>query len=611
MNDPFEKQDNADAQSNREQQRRRAVEYVRRFMKKSDDYRRPFLSLANQAREQYRCWDAVAKSITQRANLKLPYAYLIVETEVPQLTEIFLKEESPFKFKGERASDMVFQDPMSDFFGNQLQDMKFPVKFISFTKGGLIDGTAVAKVPYKYKEALVAKRSIVTDVFGISYPSKSIDLEVLYDGPDFEPIKLDDFFPDWTSRVPGDIESMRGCVHRVYKNKHEIVTNAKRDLPDGRTVGMYENVKELDASLNAKGCAAWGDPYYKIDQGANNVSDADKNKPIEVWEYWGLFDPKGDGKYEEYVIAIANGDVVLRMDPNFYDYKLKPFVAFVNVPQDNEFYGVSELFAVRGLIKEATALRNARLDQVSLAVNRMYVVDRAGGVTANSLYARPNGIIWANDVNAVRELNPPEVPASSYREIQEISSEIQAVVGSSAGPGLTEAGRVFGRSATGASMVSNIAGSRIAAKARMMSEGMFKPFAKIMMMTNAQFVTEDQWVKVSDPNSPNPFVMLPQQAFHCNYAFDITTSLETDSAMEGQKLQQAVQFFQAAEQTQPGTIKWDVVFQAIGRNLLGKQVKNFVRSDAERQQLMAQGAAAEQMANAQIGATAPGTGEGY
>jgi hypothetical protein len=42
--------------------------------------------------------------------------------------------------------------------------------------------------------------------------------------------------------------------------------------------------------------------------------------------------------------------------------------------------------------------------RVNLSIYRMYVVDRAAGIKARSIFSRPNGIIWSNDVNGIREL---------------------------------------------------------------------------------------------------------------------------------------------------------------------------------------------------------------
>jgi hypothetical protein len=598
--DPYNRVKSEDSQE--PDKRRRATEMVRRFMRRSDEYRRPFLELAEKASALYRCWEATSKSAINRANLRLPYGYLIVETEVPQTANAFLKFKPPFKLKGRTVSDMQWENDVTDFFGMQLDQMNFGPKFLSFLKSETIEGTAIAKVPYKYKEQVITRRVTQVDpMFGIPIAMKQKQLETMFDGPDFEYVPLADFFPDWSVRTPGDVEAMRGCVHRTWKTLPELKSSERRGEK-----GTYSNLDELERSLTHKGCDAWKDPYYKSNEYGTSREDSDaKKKPIEIWEYWGLFDPNNDGSFVEHIVTIANGDVVIRCEENFYDYRFKPFVASVNVPQPGEFYGASELFAVQGSIKEATALRNARLDQINLAVNRQWVVDRAAGINARALYARPNGIIWANDVKGIQPLPPPEVPASAFREVQELGSEIQQTAGSNAGPSLSEAGRVFGRSATGASFVSGISASRSAVKTKLLSDTFFRRLVKIMMMTNAQFVTDEQWVRSNDPNRPNPFTQLPSDAFHCDYDFEVLAGVEADPQDEFQRLQTSMQFFQVAESTQPGIIKWDAVFDQIGRDLLGRGYKKFVRSDQERQQLQMQNMMNEQSANAMAGQMAP------
>lgn len=595
MSDPFEKSDDIQEKSHR------AVDTVREFMRRSEDYRRPFLDLAASARAQYTVWESVSKSITQRANLRLPYAYLIVESEAPQIVDAFLKESPLFKLKGIEASDFGPDQVLTDFMSQQLGKMQFPIKFVAFVKNLLLDGTAVAKVPYRFEEKLVTKRSRIQDpLLGISIPSKTQELVTTFDGPDLENIPLEDFFPDYGNPQPGEIQAMRGCAHRTRKTLSELKSFEKKN---GQ--GIYSNLDELEQSVSSKGCNAWKDPYYKTEYSSDDFSK-DLKKPIEVWEYWGLFDPTGNGDFYEYVITIANGDVEIRCEVNPYDYQHKPFVAAVNVLQPDEFYGVSELFAVRGLIKEATALRNSRLDQANLTVNRMWVVDKNSGINGKTLYARPNGIIYTNDMNGIRELPAPELPASSYKEIESLSSEIQQSAASTGGGGaFADAARAFGRSATGASFISSVAASRSGLKTRIISEITLKPLCQLMMQTNAQFVSDEQWVRISDPNSPNPFATLDVSAFHTNYDFEIATVIDENEAVKLQKYQQFMQIAQVAEGSQPGTINWAPVFEAIGRSLLGREVKRFVRSDQERMMMMYQSEMATQAANAQIGAAAP------
>ena len=594
-NEPFEKREEQGVP-----RKRRAREMVFDFMQRSQKYREPWLELAHKADHLYSVWESAGKSLTHRANLRLPYAYQVIETEAPRVVDAFLSAEPFFKIRGRYRDDMAWEDTLTDFCAMQLDQMDFASKFVTFVKSLLKLGTSVAKVPYRFEEREVVQR--VQDVDPLTGDSVQVKIrapQVMYDGPDWENIPLRDFFPDWASRRPGDIAAMRGCVHRTYRTLAEL-----------RASGRYENLEELERSVSAKGCdRAWLSPWWS-DRWAGQEHEKAKKKPIELWEYWGLFDASGKGDFEERIIVVANGDVVIRDEENFYDQQFKPFIASVNVVHEDEFYGVSELFAIQGLIKEATRLRNSRLDQINLAVNRMWVVDRAAGVNSQALYSRPNGIVWANDINSVRELPPPEVPASSFREVETINNEIQTTTATASGPELSAAGKTFGRSATGANLVANIANSRISLKARMVSELALKPLGRIMLKTNAQFVSEDQWVRSGDPDRPDPFSVLPKDAFHTAYDFEIVTNIEADKAQEAQNLQMFVQFAQVAEQSQPGTINFEPVFEAVGRALLGRHVKKFTRSAEERQLLQAQQLAQEQAANAELGANAQQPNEG-
>ncbi|NDG29270.1 hypothetical protein EB118_04105 [bacterium] len=600
MKNPFDKDMTETPERDKELH---AVRVVRAFMKKSDEYREPHIEIARKSREIYENWSPSSKSMVQRANLKLPFGFTIIETQTPQIIDIFFRGGSVIQFRGQGAEDAKFEDAMTDFHIHQFEEMGFQPKTAAFIKAMLLDGTAFAKVPYRYKEIETMRRfSQVDPLSGVTVSTKRPVTEVLFDGPDLEVIPIYDFFPDWTVKKPGDVAAMRGCVHRTFKTLASLQNNP-----------LYKNTEELEYSVSAKGADAWSRPYYsdaykdEFDKLNDNEEGIKEEGPIEVWEYWGLFDPKDDGNFEEYIIVVANGDVVLRCEPNFYDYKFKPFVACPNYLRESEFYGVPELMAVRSLIKEANTLRNARLDNINLSVNPMWIADRAAGINTKSLFSRPNGVIWTNDVNAIRPLPPMDPSIGSREEMAFIQNDIQnATAMVNAAPVASNLGKQFGRSATGVNFIQSFASSRISLKARMLAEMYFKPVAKIMLLTNRQFVTEEKWVRVLDPNTPNPFIQLPPDAFFRAFDFLVETTLE-NGGPEGQfqKIQTVSQILQAVESSQPGTIKSEVVLEALLRPLLGRQIKRFVNSPEERQQMQMQQLAAQQAVNQQQGMAAP------
>jgi hypothetical protein len=582
----------------------RAAKFVRRFVQKSKDYRRPHIEWAIESRELYESWSAQSKSRIQRANLKLPYAFTIVETELAQLSDMFLNEPKLFKFKGREPQDMVWDSKLDDFHSMQVEAMNWKGKALPIFKSLLLDGTTVSKVPYRYQERIVDARVQQQDPFtGQVFTTKEKQLKVLFDGPDLEQVPLVDFFPDWRSTQPGDIQSMRGCVHRTYKTYNELKRNK-----------AYKNLEDVEVSMQSRGCDAWKAPRWSenFQNAFDTLNDNELNKKrdelMEVWEYWGEYDLKGNGEFVECLITIINGEVCTRLEDNFYDDKFKPFVASVCIPRDGEFYGIPELLSVKSLIKEANTLRNARLDQTNLSVNRMFVVDRAAGIKQNSLYVRPNGIIYTNDMNGIRALEMPDSSPTSQAELQGLSMEIQNATGLAAATGgPSQLSKTFGRTATGAQLVNNIAQGRVGMKAKMFAYMFVRPMQQIMFMTNKQFVTDQQWVRVSDPNEAqqNPFTVLDPSAFSGNYDFEFVTTLEEGDEATLAKMQQFSQLAATAEATQPGTIKWGPVFEATARALLGREVKRFVRSDEERMQMQMQALMQEQAVNAMQGAATP------
>lgn len=593
---------------------RRLAGFVRNFMKKSKEYREDHLDLADRCRRLYKNWEVESRSKIKRANLQPSYGFMIIETLLPQICDIFFGDNQVVNFKGRDANDAMFENTLTDFTDIQLADMEFQPKAISFWKNMLLDGTAFAKIPYRFQEQVVKKRQMNSDpMTGEVFMERSLELATIFDGPDMEVIQIYDFFPDWRMKEPGNVAKMRGVAQRMYRGFPELKALEKKKNEDGSETGVYENLDELRLSMKEKGDDAWGCTYWD-DEHKRSIGDQDNKKSdlkdsdqLEIWEYWGLADLNGDGNLVESIITVANGDVVIRKQENFYDYKMKPFIACPNYVRPGEFYGIPELAAVDAEIREARAIRNARLDQINVGVNRMWLVDRAGGIDAKNLYSRPGGIVFTNDMNAVKPIEVGDPSASSAQEMSYIESNISQItaIGS---PPVVGSTKSFARSATGVQFVQQFASSRLGLKAKMISWMMIQPMIEIMMCTNKQFVTDEQWVRVSDPNSENPFAVLPPAAFFRNYDFIIQTKPDEPDQAKFEKMQSAAQVIQVMEQTQPGAFKLEVLGEALLRPLLGAGVKKFMRSPEEMQQLKIENAQMriqEQAANAQIGASAP------
>lgn len=578
---------------------RKALDTVINFMSKSRDFRRRYEELWMKFLGEYMNTRNVKANALQRANLKLPYAFTTVETFVPQIVDTFLSEK-PYITAECRATSkdlnriQYFSDQaeaISAFFSYQLDQMKFFKEFIPHTKNMLIYGTAIAKIGWKTKYEPVVRRVKTADENGIPVMQKVTTEEITFDGPSFENIDILDFFTDWGASKPGDIQSMRGCVHRVYRTYEELKSLEKKG-----DSGIYINLDQLRYGTIKDGYDAWANMRSTLDSWSQtqreflmNQEPGLKNQDkIEVWEYWGIFEIK-PGKLAQYVLTVANGNVLIRCDVNPFDYKFKPFIATVDYVVPGEFYGVGEIEIVLSMIKEATALRNARLDQANQAVNRMWIVDRNSQINLRNLYSRSGGIILTADMNGIRELAAPEVPGSSYREIAQIDFDIQnatsQINASQAATG--NAARAFGNTAKGVSFLQSYTSSRLSLKVRQMECWLMQEYGKFLLLLNRQFTADDQWVRLFN-DQENPFITLDAASFEREYDFFTTGAMERLNRQQRQQnLQQnIIPFIQGVEQAQPHTIKMENLVKRYFKEFEYQNVNELINSPEERQKLV-------------------------
>lgn len=587
---------------------REHIERVRSFMRKSEEYRRPHANLAASSRSLYQSWLSSGRSPTFRANIRLPYAFGIIESEVPQIVEALFGERPFVTLEASAIQDMMWEDPLTDFLDTQVEAMRLPQRAVSFVKAALLDGTAIAKVPWRRIQQTFKTPQVVEQEDGTFKVEVKSEKKTTFDGPDFEQIAFTDFFPHWSMREAGNIQDMPGVAMRTWKTLSQLEASD------------YGNIDKLKASLDAHKdrdgmeSSAWASPYFQDNGDAQRATRQNDNQfenknrgTIEVWEYWGL--AKINGKPQQAVITIANGDVVMRAIANPTDSQFKPFVCAVNVPRTDEFYGVPEIVPVQGILNEANILRNASLDQVNMSIYRMFLLDRTAGIEEQNLVFRPFGLIPTNDINGIVPLPVPQVDPSAFAEVSNIQQEAKDALGVVAGSAqVGQAAKTFGRTATGTQYINSITASRVALKVKLLGEMMLKPLYGMMVKWNAQFTTDEKWVRSTNPNSQNPFTILPPEAWESAASFKAKVNYDTggSDAIQG-KLQSLMQIATTAEQTQPGIFRWDIFWQQFGRAIMGPRYAKIMRTPEEMQEMQQQRMQMEAQAQAQA-AGQPGQG---
>lgn len=113
----------------------------------------------------------------------------------------------------------------------------------------------------------------------------------------------------------------------------------------------------------------------------------------EVWEVWATYDDDGDGKVEECLYWVLNGKKLIRRQRNPYLDQRKPYLldVFERVEGTCVGYGIPHLTE-----KDQIGLNDAMnqvMDNITMILNNMWIVDKGANIPAWQLKSRPNGVI--------------------------------------------------------------------------------------------------------------------------------------------------------------------------------------------------------------------------
>src|SRR5690606_11334916 len=193
---------------------------------------------------------------------------------------------------------------------------------------------------------------------------------------------------------------------------------------------------------------------------------------------------------------LVNRDQLLfdGMNP-YWRHSKKPFVFQSWEPLPNVPYGLSAMDIIRHLNEELNTNRNQRIDNVSLVLNRMWLVRKNADIDESELVSRPHGIVRVDDIhNDIRELSMSDVTASTYNDEAIIRRDAENALGTPAlVRGATDATR---QTATEATIKNASAGIRFDTKIVLFDTLGLKRMAELMDLNNQQFVTTPRAVKV-------------------------------------------------------------------------------------------------------------------
>lgn len=432
--------------------------------------------------------DSTTKSMWQ-ANIFVPYAFSTIETIVPRLVagrpqiDVMPREEGDTDYARVQNYLVDYQWDQCDM------DKLLP----DIVRQMLIYGTSVVKV-YWDKNVETVEEEIEIDTDFPELGSQKVEVEkTTKNQPVVEMVDLYDFF--WDPKG-FDIDSCGWVAHRTYRSYDYLIKMQKQ--------GLYKNVNllEKDKTRPFKGetdkitrTTALGTTDPQSVSG-----DSDKEANIELIEYW----------EDNRVVTIANRTVVIRDDKNPFAHGKKPFVRFVDQSVPKEFCGIGELEPIETLQKELNDMRNQRMDNASLILNRMWLVQNGANVDEDELVSDVGGVIHTDKIEGVQALYPPEIPNSSYREETLIKADIQQTTGITDYTKGVASDALANETATGISMMQEAGNARI--KLKMMNIEMgIREIGELFISLNKQFIDEETVIRILGEGSPQWLLVKPSE----------------------------------------------------------------------------------------------------
>ena len=441
------------------------------------------------------------------------------EWMIPSITDPFLSTSDVIK-----CNPVTYEDAKAARQNELLLNTQFCRKFNRYnfimkaTKVLVTEGSVVIQTGWDYEEEEIeAEVEVVnTDENGREFVDTEISMQtnVIRNQPTAVVCRNEDIFIDPTCM--DDMEKCQFVIHR-----YESSLNALKQ--DGR----YENLDKVEAAQYN----LTNDPQYlREDQSYFEFKDKPRKKFV-VHEYWGNYDIDGDGIAEPIVCAWV-GNTLIRLESNPYPDKKPPFVIvpFSAVPFHMFGEALAETIGDNQKIK--TAITRGMVDNMAKS-NNAVVATRKGALDPvnrkkflkgeNFEFNGTPGDFWQGSYN--------QLPSSAFDMLNLQNNEIESQTGFKSFSGGIS-GNSLGGTATGARGALDATSTRRLNLVRNMSENMIKPIMRKWMAYNAEFLEEEEVVRITN----DEYVPVRRDDLAGNIDIDISISTSEDNAAKSQEL---------------------------------------------------------------------------
>lgn len=428
------------------------VLYITNLYQALKQWRDPFEKRWKRFYKLYRSYRDPAKQ-PFKSNIFVPYVFSIVESVVPKMLGTIFNVRPVIAVSPRKGTTVDISKLLERLLEFQLDDeqLEFFNKVLEFFKETAIYGTSFAKIIPRFLD----------------------DELTSFDYIDMEPIDIFHVFPDYRAK---SIRRMKYIVQLSYMDYDE--------LEDMQSKGFYKNVKDLLMKLESN---ATVDTYKRkrlTDIGILDEYGYDsERKVVEVLEYWD----------RDKIYTIGGRSVILKEEDNPFN-GLLPFIMARYCPVQQELYGMGIPEIAESLQEELNTVRNQRMDNVNIIINRMFVANKYADIDFDQMISYPGNIILTNDVNAIVPLETPDVTKSAYLEEETIKRDIDNATGEwGYSRGETPQRR---ETATGIVRLQQAANVRFDTVVKMLEFTVLRNIARMFLYLDRQFLSPEDFIRV-------------------------------------------------------------------------------------------------------------------
>jgi hypothetical protein len=364
-----------------------AVQYISDLFNAVKNWRDPQESRWKRFYKLYRNYRDVSDT-PYKSNIFVPYIFSKVETVVPKMLGTMFNVKPIISVQPRKAATEDLSLLLEAVLDYQLDEdqLEFFSKVLEFFKECAIYGSAFAKIIPKFNDDDLASFNYI----------------------DIEPIDLFHIFPDYRAK---SIRRMKYIIQLSYVDYEE--------LESMYNAGFYQNVPELLGKLESINAV---DEYKKKRLSSVGIMDEyafdATRRVVEVLEYWD----------REFIYTVGARRELLKKEKNPFG-GLLPFIMARYVPVQHELYGIGIPEIAESLQEELNDVRNQRMDNVNLVINRMFLANKYADIDFDALISYPGNVILTNDMASVVALPTPDVTQSAYREEEIIKKDIDSATG--------------------------------------------------------------------------------------------------------------------------------------------------------------------------------------